>query len=226
MSSGGMSTCWPEIEAGLASCAPSSERAVASSSTGASPSLRKVKSASLQSRGPATAGRRPQAGLVNPPQPAHEPERGGRHRPRAEPRRASQCSRSSATASADRCGAGSTSPNSSKTSPRRSMRPAIAGAVSTSDGRVTSTRWPAAVRARARLPDRGLPDAGGPLEDQRRRRRPVEEPTDGLHLGLATKDVRDGHSFGQAMGSRGSTCIADHITHRNDCMPSSGQGAT
>ena len=46
------------------------------------------------------------------------------------------------------------------------------------------------------LPDRRLPDARGPFEDQRRRRRPVEEPTDGLHLGLATKDLRDGHDSG------------------------------
>jgi hypothetical protein len=42
MSSGKMSIRWPEIEAGRASCAPSSERAVASNSTDASPSRRKA----------------------------------------------------------------------------------------------------------------------------------------------------------------------------------------
>ena len=92
------------------------------------------------------------------------------------------------------------------------MSPAVAGAVSTSDGRVTKTRRLCVCACSSPdLPDRRLPDAGGPFEDQRRRRRPVEEPTDGLHLGLATKDVRDGHSFGQTMGSRRSTCIADPI---------------
>ena len=56
-----------------------------------------------------------------------------------------------------------------------------------------------------RPPDRGLPDARGPFEDQRRRRRPVEEPTDGLHLGLATKDLRDGHASERVTAQYGST---------------------
>ena len=77
------------------------------------------------------------------------------------------------------------------------MRPAVAGAVSTSDGRVTRTRRLCVCACSSpACQHRRLADAGGPFEDQRRRRRPVEEPTDGLHLGLATKDVRDGHGSG------------------------------
>jgi hypothetical protein len=60
-------------------------------------------------------------------------------------------------------------------------------------------------------PDGCLHNPGGSFQDQCRGRRPTQEPADGLHLVLASEDLRDGHGFEQVTGSRRSTMRADTI---------------